>query len=254
MGLHIVQPDNQVLTLFPFEKREELAYTVQLWCDVRSNTHNLQWAPHIKKKRDQRFMVEFSPGEFKNIARTIKGTLHEFTRGFNTQRPVVFFPGSLSIDAVMHRCISSITHHAVNDALKNLFLYARIVELVWLQQQQHKKSKTVQPVFIKSEYDKERILFARDYLLTHMDAPPTLTQLAVIAGINEFKLKRGFKEMFNQTVFAYLADVRLEMASRALLEKQKSITRIAFELGYASLQHFSTAFKKKFGVAPVKYG
>jgi AraC-like DNA-binding protein len=59
--------------------------------------------------------------------------------------------------------------------------------------------------------------------------------------------------MFNQSVFAYLAEVRLEMARRALLEKKKTVTRIAFELGYASLQHFSKSFKDKFGKPPAKY-
>jgi AraC-like DNA-binding protein len=44
------------------------------------------------------------------------------------------------------------------------------------------------------------------------------------------------------------------MARRALLQKQKNVTQIAFELGYASLQHFSAAFKKKFGVSPAKFG
>ncbi|HEV7230428.1 MAG TPA: helix-turn-helix transcriptional regulator, partial [Bacteroidia bacterium] len=54
------------------------------------------------------------------------------------------------------------------------------------------------------------------------------------------------------TVFEYLSDVRLELAKNDLLDKRKSATEIAFELGYSSLQHFSSAFKKKFGIAPSK--
>ena len=103
---------------------------------------------------------------------------------------------------------------------------------------------------IFSTKHRERILFARDYLLKNIDYPPTLTELANIAGINVFKLKRGFKETFGQTVFEYLAETRLELAKNDLLHTEKSVTEIAFELGYSSLQHFSGAFKKRFGVAP----
>jgi AraC-like DNA-binding protein len=73
-----------------------------------------------------------------------------------------------------------------------------------------------------------------------------------MAGLNEFKLKKGFKETFNQTVFEYLSDVRLETARNDLLNTGKSVTEIACELGYSSLQHFSAAFSKKFGVSPKK--
>jgi len=104
------------------------------------------------------------------------------------------------------------------------------------------------------EYDRERILFARDYVIRHIADPPGLLELSRLAGINDFKLKKGFKEVFGQPVFAYLADVRLEMARTELMNKDKPVTEIAFELGYSSLQHFSSAFKKKFGVSPKRYG
>lgn len=102
---------------------------------------------------------------------------------------------------------------------------------------------------IRSEYDLERILFARDYLLQNIAIPPSIPQLARTSGINELKLKMGFREVFNNTVYGYLSDTRMEMAKKELSGK-KTLTEIAFELGYSSNQHFSMAFKKKFGVAP----
>jgi AraC-like DNA-binding protein len=71
-----------------------------------------------------------------------------------------------------------------------------------------------------------------------------------VAGINEFKLKKGFKETFGVTAFGYLADVRLGLAKDDILAGRRSATEIAFALGYSSLAHFSHAFKKKFGVSP----
>ena len=105
--------------------------------------------------------------------------------------------------------------------------------------------------YIKSEYDLERILFARDYLVQHMAMPPGIPHLARIAGINELKLKMGFREVFSNTVYGYLSDTRLEKAKKEL-SGNKTLTEIAFELGYSSNQHFSMAFKKKFGLPPNK--
>jgi AraC-like DNA-binding protein len=69
-------------------------------------------------------------------------------------------------------------------------------------------------------------------------------------GLNEYKLKRGFRELFGTTVFAYLSEQRLALAKRMLLDTDKTAAEIAFELGYATPQHFSAAFKKRFGVSP----
>ena len=74
--------------------------------------------------------------------------------------------------------------------------------------------------------------------------PPGLTELARAAGINEYKLKKGFKETFGNTVFGYLAETRLELAKNDLLEEEKSISEIAFELGYSSV-HFLAIMRKR---------
>ena len=131
-----------------------------------------------------------------------------------------------------------------------MFLLSKSIELLVLQAEAYNKAKDSGPKFLKTEYDKERIVYAREYLIKHLDMPPGLSELARAAGINEYKLKKGFKETFGNTVFGYLAETRLELAKNDLLEKKKSVSEIAFELGYSSVQHFSNAFKKKFGVSP----
>jgi AraC-like DNA-binding protein len=49
-----------------------------------------------------------------------------------------------------------------------------------------------------------------------------LVELAKITGLNEYKLKRGFKEVFNQTAFSYLSDLRLELAKIICLKEKTS--------------------------------
>lgn len=106
--------------------------------------------------------------------------------------------------------------------------------------------------YCHNDYDRGRLLFARRYLLEHAAVPPSIEELSRIAGINSFKLKNGFKELFGETVYGYLNKYRLEKAKHLIILGDKNMTQIAFELGFSSPQHFSAAFKKAWGCSPKK--
>src|SRR5206468_11676890 len=105
-------------------------------------------------------------------------------------------------------------------------------------------------LFIKTKTDKEKIIAVRDVINEHLTCPPNLSQIAKMVGLNEYKLKRGFKETFNTTVFGYLTDQRLNLAQQYLRDTDKTAAEVSFELGYSTPQHFNNAFKKKFGITP----
>jgi AraC-like DNA-binding protein len=115
-----------------------------------------------------------------------------------------------------------------------------------------KSHKTTRGTYWFNDYDKGRLLFARQYMIDHLSMPPSIAELSSIAGINQFKLKNGFRELFGNTVYGYLNQVRLEKARVLMTQGEKNLTQIAFELGFSSLQHFSTAFKKAYGCSPKK--
>lgn len=62
-------------------------------------------------------------------------------------------------------------------------------------------------------------------------------------GINAFDLKKSFKTEFNNTIFGYVQQLRMQKPRKQLLAG-KSIKAIAFEIGYEHRHHFSTAFRK----------
>lgn len=94
------------------------------------------------------------------------------------------------------------------------------------------------------------LLEAQRILKDNLVNPPSLGQLSKMIGINEFYLKKRFKENFGTTVFGYLAELRMEKASELLKEQGKSVAETSMMVGYKNPQHFSTAFKKKFGYKP----
>jgi len=101
-------------------------------------------------------------------------------------------------------------------------------------------------------YDMDKIQEAGEYLLENLDTPFTLVELARKIGINDYKLKRGFKKFFDMTVFEFLIRARMEKARQLLLETELPIQEISMILGYRSIANFSAAFKKYMGCPPSK--
>jgi AraC-like DNA-binding protein len=77
--------------------------------------------------------------------------------------------------------------------------------------------------------------------------------LADRAGINEFKLKLGFRELFQTSPYQYRLHLCLMKAKELLEETDDTIDQIASKVGFDTYNGFSTAFKKAFQVAPTKY-
>jgi AraC family transcriptional activator of pyochelin receptor len=197
--------------------------------------------------------IEFSKNDFLRFASECGPAMHQLA--FNIQKGLdtLLFEQPAFINLQIQSCLRSILETAPNPEGKALLLRAKAIELLSLQAitaEQH--TAHAQPI-VKSDYDRERLLFAKEFLLKSMAMPPSLPELARIAGINEFKLKRGFKALFGETVFGYLAKARLELAKKALEKGNQTATEIAFELGFSSLQHFSAAFKKHFGISPSRF-
>jgi AraC-like DNA-binding protein len=77
--------------------------------------------------------------------------------------------------------------------------------------------------------------------------------LANRAGINEFKLKRGFRELFQTSPYQFRLQLCLKKAKQLLEETDDTIDQIASKVGFDSYNGFSTAFKKAFRLAPTEY-
>lgn len=196
------------------------------------------------------FMVQFSTDAFLRLTEDGNDALKSFGDAVLNGKATALSDMSLFMDVNILNAVNAIINCKYRDDLKKMFLLSKTIELLVLQAEAYNNILLRDSHFLKTAYDKERMIYAREYLIQHMDNPPSLIELARVTGVNEYKLKKGFKETFGLTVFNYLSETRLEQAKTELLEKNKTASQIAYELGYGSVQHFSTAFKKKFGVSP----
>ncbi|EPB65868.1 hypothetical protein ANCCEY_15057 [Ancylostoma ceylanicum] len=74
--------------------------------------------------------------------------------------------------------------------------------------------------FIK-EYDVEKIHQAKLIVDTDISSSVSLIELAHMVGLNDFKLKKGFKEIYGTTVYNYLYELRMQEAKKRLLNSSQ---------------------------------
>ncbi|KQO15405.1 helix-turn-helix domain-containing protein [Paenibacillus sp. Leaf72] len=101
-----------------------------------------------------------------------------------------------------------------------------------------------------SRSDRDKIKKAEELLLSHMADPPSLIELSRMCGVNDFKLKIGFKEQFGKSVFSYLRDKRMEKAWSLLRFENMSVSQTAQIVGYSNFSHFAEVFRKSFDCSP----
>lgn len=101
-----------------------------------------------------------------------------------------------------------------------------------------------------SSLDRRRLMRARDRLLEDLSRPPVLADLAREAGLSPSSMNRGFRKLFGASPFALFQRERMVAARQRLLGGDEPILSIAADFGYTNASHFSTAFRKQFGLLP----
>jgi AraC family transcriptional regulator, transcriptional activator of the genes for pyochelin and ferripyochelin receptors len=129
-----------------------------------------------------------------------------------------------------------------------LYFESRVMELLANQCHLLLGAPFRQPDIEKA--DLEKIYHTRDIILRNLSSPLSLTGLSRQVCLNEFKLKKYFRQVFGLSVFALVQEERLKRAKQLIFEGEKNISAIAYELGYSHPQHFQRAFKQQFGVTP----
>ncbi len=103
--------------------------------------------------------------------------------------------------------------------------------------------------FLNQPLEKDKIQSAKTIILKNLSNPPTISDLSKEIGINECYLKKGFKELFGQTIFEFVQEQRMNKAYILLINRQ-SVSQVAHDMGYANPGNFSNAFKKHTGIYP----
>ena len=155
------------------------------------------------------------------------------------------------ISSVMQSLLQQILCCPYAGVTQALYLESKALELLTLQFELWKQQELSTPKLPTDEVD--RLHQAQELLIQNVDDPPLLIELAHQVGLNDRKLKQGFRQLFGTTVFGYLQDYRMGQAKQLLEEDSLSVAAIATSVGYRNPEAFSTAFRRKFSVSPKAY-
>tara|TARA_R110002050_G_scaffold156030_1_gene283984 strand:+ start:203 stop:1102 length:900 start_codon:yes stop_codon:yes gene_type:complete len=208
----------------------------------------LEIAVENKSKRIETFGINYNTDFFIEIAQNGNESLKRLAEKAINKENAILSPEWKTNNFKIQSVINEIIHCPYSEGLKDLFLLSKSIELLVLQAElyEHQGNKS----YIKDDNDRKKLLDAKELLTARIDNPPTLSELSKLVSLNEYKLKKGFKELNGTTVFGYIKHIRMNLAKTLLLETTKTAKEIAYETGYGSPQHFSKAFKEQFGIAP----
>lgn len=164
---------------------------------------------------------------------------------------VTISPGSIELTAVMQRIVMDILNCPLDGCLKKLIIEGKTLELIALNLGHFVSATSSQSLNVRKR-DHDIFYAIRCHLDKTFMEEHSLKSIGKSFGVNEFKLKSGFREMYGTTIFDYIHDRKMEHARELLLDAGFYVNEVSRKVGYKNPNHFSTAFKKKFGVSPAR--
>lgn len=196
--------------------------------------------------------LNIDPHAFKNIWKRFGNNLPKKLRPLLKERNPEQFFFSLPMSPSIQGVLGSLMQSPVTGPGEKLMLECKTMEMLVRLTSLLTAVKRPANNIALSSGDMERIHAARRILEAQLENPPTLPGLARLTGINEFKLKRGFRQVFGTTPFGHLRTVRLEKARRYLETGKMNVYESCLAVGYSSLSNFISLFKREFGITPGK--
>ena len=149
--------------------------------------------------------------------------------------------------------LTQMLNEKTSDSVRKLYIKGKVFELLSLYFNISEELDLEQCPFLSDDQNVIKIKKAKEIIINKMAEPPSLIQLADEVEISLKNLKEGFKQVYGNTVFGFLFDYKMSIASKMLTTKNYNVNEVAPHLGYSTASHFITAFKRKFGTTPKRY-
>jgi len=168
------------------------------------------------------------------------------------KKPYIATPKALTYQGRIAEVVGSIRKCPFSGVTRYLFLESKMMELFVLQMQHAQTVRDAKRKGCWTSVDKDRLHAVKDYIETSFLENFSLKELTYKFGLNEFKLKKGYKQLFQTTVFGHVHQLRMQKAKTLLQAKAMNVSEAAFFIGYDNVSSFCTEFKKRFGCTPGK--
>lgn len=158
------------------------------------------------------------------------------------------------LDALTENQLQKIAQHAVESSIDRMQLHIYVLDILSRFLNKVANKKLIKRYQNLHQQDIEALFRVKQLLMQHVaDKPPTIPQIATQIGMSESKLKKSFKQVFDQTIYQFHLASKMQEARNLLASKTLSISDVGYRLGYSNLSHFTDAFRKQFEMTPSEY-
>jgi AraC-like DNA-binding protein len=156
------------------------------------------------------------------------------------------------LDAEYLRLMNDIFQAPQHDPLQNIFLQNRVTLLIErFFTRLHDKSNLLEGRFSLTDDEVHRLIQVEQLLTNNLsETPPTIDEFSKLVSMSSTKLKKSFKGIYGDSIYAYYQKARMQKAREFLLSGKYNVGQAATIVGYQSTSNFITAFKKQFGISP----
>ncbi|MFZ0191307.1 MAG: AraC family transcriptional regulator, partial [Streptosporangiaceae bacterium] len=92
-----------------------------------------------------------------------------------------------------------------------------------------------------------------EYVRGHLSEPLTVADMADLVNLSPSAFAHLFRDVTGRSPYQFLKEMRLDRARELLVDGDFTVARISKEVGYASVSHFISEFRGRFGVTPRAY-
>jgi AraC-like DNA-binding protein len=237
--------DGEVDSTFDFGARK---------ASIRNSKHGFQYSPGYKAEHRiisnhfHALSVDITPEFFGSLMTNASDDMaefyHHFVDGGSNRLVLQLQPRMLEILHYIVQC-------PFQGFTRYLFIESKVLELLALQFDQLRAVEAAKPAI--SDAEVEKLSAVKEFIENNYLRPLSLAGICKTFSLNEFKLKKGFKELYHTTVFAHINSLRMEKANQLISSQAMTISEISDFIGYKNIGSFSAEFKKRFGYAPSRF-
>ena len=152
-------------------------------------------------------------------------------------------------DPVIEHIFSEL--YQVPSAIRFGYIRVKILELLLVLTELKPKKETNKPYFPAAQIEAVKQLHG--FLVAHYDQHYTIEALSRQFELSPTILKKCFRGVYGESIYAYMKKYRLQVAERLLRETKLTIGEIAAQVGYLNPNKFTSAFCAEYGVPPTAY-
>jgi AraC-like DNA-binding protein len=218
---------------------------------IGRNQFNLMYLPKESSEftftqgRHDSFCIKLQLSYLHTIVATFP-ILESFLDKVDQRIPLIMNVESFEMTPNLRIGISDVIHNKYSGELRDVYLESKFLDII-IQSFVHREKESW-PGF--DETDIQKIKQAHTRITEDTQRLPTVSLLADELDIDQRKLERGFKILFNTTVYNFIVEERMKKAVVLLRDTTMSISGIGTLVGYSNLRTFSKIFKRRFGYPP----